>query len=48
MSSRLDQEFETDEEAKAAAAEAQGRPLATNVPKKVKKTTYDVSAAQLL
>ena len=33
MRSRLDQEYETDDEAKAAAAEAQALPLATNYHK---------------
>ena len=48
MRSRFDREYETDEEAKAAAAEAQAQPLARNAPRKVKKTTSDVLAAQLL
>ena len=42
------QEFQTDEEANAAAAEMQAQSLATKAPKKVKKTASDVLAAQLL
>ena len=48
IKSRLDQEFENDEGAQAAAAEAQALPQATNAPRKAKKTTSDVLAAQLL
>ena len=48
MKSRLDQDYESDEEAKIAEAEAQAQPQATNATKKAKKITSEVLAGQLL
>ena len=48
MKSRLGQNYDADEEAKAAAAWAQAQPQATNASRKAKKTTTGVLAAQLL
>ena len=48
MKSRLDQDYDPDVDAKAAAAQAQAHPQTTTVPKKAKKTTSDLFAAQLL
>ena len=48
MKSRLDQEYESDDDAKAAAAWVQSQPQATKPPKKAKKATSDFLAAQLL
>ena len=48
MKPRLDQDYESDDEAKQAEAEAQAQPQATNAPRKAKKVTAEVLAAQLL
>ena len=46
--SRLDQDYESHEEAKQAEAEAQAQPQATNAPSKAKKITSEVLTSQLL
>ena len=48
MKSRLDQDYESDEEAKIAEAEAQAQQQATNSPRKAKKITSEVLTSQLL
>ena len=48
MKSRLDQDYESDDEAKQAEAEAQAQQQATGAPRKAKKVTSEVLAAQLL
>ena len=48
MKSRLDQDYESDKEAKAAAAWVQAQPQAADAPKKAKETTTDVLAAHWL
>ena len=41
MKSRIEQDFDSDGEAKIAEAETQAQPQATNAPKKSEKTTSD-------
>ena len=48
LKSRLDQDYESDEEAMQAEAEAQAQQQATGAPRKAKKVTSEVLAAQLL
>ena len=48
LKSRFDQDYESDEEAKLAEAEAQAPSQATHAPRKAKKNTSDALAAQLL
>ena len=48
LKSRLDQDYESDEEAKQVEAEAQAQQQATGAPRKAKKVTSEVLAAQLL
>ena len=46
--SRLDQDYESDEEAKQAEAEAQAQPQVTNASRKAEKITSEVLTSQLL
>ena len=46
MKARLDQEYESDEEAKLAEAEAQAQPQATIATKKAKKYTSECEYSQ--